>query len=55
MRRLGRRGNIAMLVALLAVPLVGMVGIATDGARAWLLRSRLHTALDAAVRGRTMA
>ena len=48
MRRLGRRGNIAMLVALLAVPLVGMVGIATDGARAWLLRSRMHTALDAA-------
>ncbi|WP_431267963.1 pilus assembly protein TadG-related protein [Dankookia sp. P2] len=48
MKRLGRRGNIAMLVALLAVPLVGMVGIATDGARAWLLRSRLHTALDAA-------
>ncbi|MFC7473067.1 pilus assembly protein TadG-related protein [Dankookia sp. GCM10030260] len=48
MKRLGRRGNIAMLVALLAVPLVGMVGIATDGARAWLLRSRMHTALDAA-------
>ena len=40
MRRLGRRGNIAMLVALLAVPLVGMVGIATDGARAWLRPGR---------------
>jgi Flp pilus assembly protein TadG len=48
MKRLGRRGTIALITALLAVPLVGMVGIATDGARAWLLRSRLHTALDAA-------
>ncbi|TDH59601.1 hypothetical protein E2C06_26520 [Dankookia rubra] len=48
MRRLGRRGTIAVMVALLAVPLIGMVGIATDGARAWLLRSRMHTALDAA-------
>ena len=49
MKRLGRRGSIATMVALLAVPLIGMVGLATDGARAWLLRSRLHTALDAAV------
>jgi Flp pilus assembly protein TadG len=46
--RLGRRGNIALITGLLAVPLVGMAGIAVDGARAWLLRSRLHTALDAA-------
>jgi Flp pilus assembly protein TadG len=46
--RLGRGGNIALITALLAVPVVGMVGIATDGARAWLLRSRIHTALDAA-------
>jgi Flp pilus assembly protein TadG len=45
---LGRRGGIAVMTALLAVPLVGMVGVAVDGARAWLLRSRLHTALDAA-------
>lgn len=48
MTHLGRRGNIALLTALLAVPLVGLVGIATDGARAWLLKSRMHTALDAA-------
>lgn len=48
MKRLGRRGGIALLTALLAVPLVGLVGIAVDGARGWLLRSRMHTALDAA-------
>ncbi|WP_165838819.1 vWA domain-containing protein [Roseicella frigidaeris] len=47
-RGLGRRGSIALMAALLALPLVGLVGLATDGARAWLLRSRLHTALDAA-------
>jgi Flp pilus assembly protein TadG len=46
--RLARRGNIAMMVALLAVPMIGMVAIAVDGARAWLLRSRMSTALDAA-------
>ena len=48
MNPLGRRGGIAVMTALLAVPLVGLVGVAVDGARAWLLRSRLHTALDAA-------
>ncbi|MFC7688883.1 pilus assembly protein TadG-related protein [Paeniroseomonas aquatica] len=48
MTGLGRRGAVALLTALLAVPLVGLVGIATDGARAWLLKSRLYTALDAA-------
>jgi Flp pilus assembly protein TadG len=43
-----RRGNIAIMTALLGIPLFGIVGLATDGARAWLLQSRLHTALDAA-------
>jgi Flp pilus assembly protein TadG len=43
-----RRGNIAILTAFLAIPLIGAVGIATDSARVWLLQSRLHTALDAA-------
>jgi Flp pilus assembly protein TadG len=47
-RRLGRRGNIAVMTALLGVPLAGFVGLATDGARAWVLQSRLYTALDAA-------
>ena len=47
-RGLGRRGNIAVMTALLAVPLAGFVGLATDGARAWVLQSRLYTALDAA-------
>ncbi len=46
--RWNRRGNIAIITALMAIPMVGMVGIATDGTRAWLLRSRLLTALDAA-------
>lgn len=48
MKDLGKRGGIAVMAALLALPLVGLVGLATDAARAWLLRSRLHTALDAA-------
>lgn len=43
-----RRGNITVMVALLMVPLAGFVGLATDGARAWVLQSRLYTALDAA-------
>jgi hypothetical protein len=45
---MGRRGNIAVMTALLGVPLAGFVGLATDGARAWALQSRLYTALDAA-------
>ena len=48
MRRLGRRGNVALVVALVAVPLLAVIGIAVDGVRAWLLQSRLNTALDAA-------
>ena len=48
MMRLGRRGTVALVMALVAVPLFGVIGIAVDGARAWLLQSRLNTALDAA-------
>lgn len=43
-----RRGGIALLAALTLVPLIGFTGLAIDGARAWLVSSRLHTALDAA-------
>ncbi|WP_426955193.1 pilus assembly protein TadG-related protein [Muricoccus radiodurans] len=46
--RLGHRGNVAVMTALLSVPLVAMAGVATDAARAWALQSRLYTALDAA-------
>jgi Flp pilus assembly protein TadG len=49
LRRLGRarRGNIGMIAGLAAVPMVGVVGFAVDGARAWLVHSRLRTAVDA--------
>jgi Flp pilus assembly protein TadG len=43
-----RRGNVAIMVGLLSVPLLGAVGVATDGARAWVLQSRLYSAVDAA-------
>jgi len=45
---LDRRGGIAILAALTLVPLIGFTGLAIDGARAWLVSSRLNTALDAA-------
>ncbi len=44
---MGRAGSAALLFAAAAVPLVGMVGIAVDYSRAFLLRSRLMTAIDA--------
>ncbi len=49
-RRLGvdRRGAIAAFIALAVVPLVGFIGIGTDTARAFMVKSRLSTALDAA-------
>jgi len=43
-----RRGGVATLLALAIVPLVGFVGIGTDAARAFMVKSRLSTALDAA-------
>lgn len=42
-----RRGNVAVITGLLAVPLTAFAGLATDGARAWVLQSRLYSAVDA--------
>ena len=46
--RLDRRGAVAVFLAFAIVPLIGFVGIATDTARAYLVKSRLSSALDAA-------
>ena len=46
---LGRRGNVAVVVALLSVPLAGFAGLAVDSARIFLVQSRLQQAVDAAV------
>lgn len=43
-----RRGAIAAFLALAIVPLIGFIGIGTDTARAFMVKSRLSTALDAA-------
>jgi Flp pilus assembly protein TadG len=43
-----RRGSIAVATALAALPLIAAIGLAIDGARAWLVSSRLQGALDAA-------
>lgn len=43
-----RSGSIIVYVALAVVPLVGFVGIGTDTARAYMVKSRLSSALDAA-------
>ena len=43
-----RRGTVAIFLAAAIVPLVGFMGLATDGARAYLVKSRLGEALDAA-------
>ncbi len=43
-----RRGAIAIFLAFAIIPMVGFVGIATDTARAYLVKSRLSSALDAA-------
>jgi len=43
-----RRGGILILMALALVPLLGMVGLALDSARSYLIKSRLSSALDAA-------
>ncbi|MEZ5908593.1 MAG: pilus assembly protein [Hyphomicrobiaceae bacterium] len=44
-----RRGNIAMMAAILIVPMVGLVGASVDYAKALQMRSRMQSALDAAV------
>ncbi|MFN6956486.1 MAG: pilus assembly protein TadG-related protein [Acetobacteraceae bacterium] len=43
-----RRGGIALATALAAIPLIAAAGLAVDGARAWLVSSRLQASLDAA-------
>ena len=48
-RGLLKRGSVAIMTGLLAIPLVAMTGLAIDLARIWLVRSRLQMSLDAAV------
>ncbi|MBO6782401.1 MAG: pilus assembly protein [Alphaproteobacteria bacterium] len=43
-----RRGAVAAFVAVGIVPLVGFVGLATDAARGYMVKSKLHQALDSA-------
>lgn len=43
-----RRGGIALATALAAIPLIVAAGLAVDGARSWLVSSRLQASLDAA-------
>ncbi len=43
-----QRGNIAILFALSAMPLIAAIGIGVDLGRGWLAQSRLTTAIDAA-------
>ena len=43
-----RRGAIAVLFALLLVPLFGFVGLAVDGVLLYSVQSKLQDALDAA-------
>ncbi|MEX0922646.1 MAG: pilus assembly protein TadG-related protein [Rhodovibrionaceae bacterium] len=44
----GNRGAVAVLVAALIIPLVGVTGLAVDTGRGYLLKARLSQALDAA-------
>ncbi len=46
--RADRRGSVAWLMAAAIVPLVASIGLSIDGARAWLVKSRLSQAIDAA-------
>ena len=48
MSGLSKRGSVAIMTGLLAIPLVAMTGAAIDLARVWLVKSRLQVALDAA-------
>jgi Flp pilus assembly protein TadG len=47
-RRLGRAGNILILVALAAVPLIGMVALAVDFGRTSMVKGKLDLAADEA-------
>ncbi|MBS7704176.1 TadE/TadG family type IV pilus assembly protein [Chelatococcus asaccharovorans] len=44
-----RTGNVAILFALLSIPMIGATGVAIDYARAQSMQTRLRSALDAAV------
>ena len=44
-----RRGAIAIFLAIAIIPMIGFIGIGTDTARAYLVKSRLSSALDSAV------
>ncbi|MBS7698050.1 MULTISPECIES: TadE/TadG family type IV pilus assembly protein [unclassified Chelatococcus] len=44
-----RAGNVAVLFALLSIPMLGAIGVAIDYAKAQSMQTRLQTALDAAV------
>lgn len=46
--RVDRRGSVAWLLAAAIVPLVAAIGLSIDGARGWLVKSRLSQAIDAA-------
>lgn len=48
MIKLGQRGNVAIIFALLLIPLIGMVGLAVDTARAYSVKLRLQEAIDSA-------
>ena len=43
-----RRGAVAAFVAIGIVPTVGFVGLSTDAARGYMVKTKLHQALDAA-------
>ena len=43
-----RSGNVAIIFALLLVPIMGMIGLAVDFGRAHLIQSRTQAAVDAA-------
>lgn len=45
---MGRGGNVPVMVALLAVPAMGLAGLSIDAARGYMVRSRLSSAIDAA-------
>src|ERR1700735_3379082 len=49
-RRLSRRreGTVLVLFALAAIPVMVGAGVAIDTARAYIIKARLHTALDSA-------
>lgn len=43
-----RRGAVAVFLAVGVIPLIGFVGLATDAARGYMVKAKMHQALDAA-------